>query len=98
MAPTNLSATLTSGASGVSGKTVTFKLNGTTVGTATTTSSGVATLSNASLAGINAGSYANGVSASFAGDTGFESEQCHELPDRQQEGADGQLHGGRQGL
>jgi YDG domain/Bacterial Ig-like domain (group 3) len=69
---TNLSATLTSGGSGVSGKTVTFKLNGTTVGTATTTSSGVATLSNASLAGINAGSYASGVSASFAGDSGFE--------------------------
>src|SRR3954447_11837235 len=48
-APTSVSATLTSGASGVSGRTITFKLNGTTVGTATTTNSGVATLSNASL-------------------------------------------------
>ena len=70
---TNLSATLTSGGSGVSGKTVTFKLNGTTVGAATTTTSGVATLSNASLAGIDAGSYEGGVSVSFAGDSGFES-------------------------
>jgi trimeric autotransporter adhesin len=70
---TTLSATLTSGGSGVGGKTVTFELNGTSVGSATTSSTGVATLFNASLAGINAGSYASGVSASFAGDTGFES-------------------------
>ena len=67
----NLSATLTAGASGLSGKTVTFSLNGTSVGPATTNSSGVATLSSASLAGINAGTYASGISASFAGDSGF---------------------------
>jgi large repetitive protein len=66
----NLSATLTVGASGVSGKTITFKLNGTTVGTGTTNASGVATLNGASLSGINAGSYPSGVSASFAGDSG----------------------------
>jgi hypothetical protein len=73
---TSLSANLTAGSAGVSGKTVTFKLNGTTIGTATTTGSGVATLSNASLAGINAGSYANGVSASFAGDSGYQSSSA----------------------
>ncbi|HET9757245.1 MAG TPA: PxKF domain-containing protein [Candidatus Limnocylindrales bacterium] len=69
----NLSATLTAGASGLSGKTVTFSLNGNSVGPATSNSSGVATLSNASLAGINAGTYASGISASFAGDSGFAS-------------------------
>ena len=74
--PTNLSATLTSGASGVSGKTITFKLNGTTLGTATTSASGLATLSSATLAGINAGSYANGVTAEFAGDSGFGSSNA----------------------
>ncbi len=69
----NLSATLnqTSGGAPVSGKTISFSLNGTTVGTATTNASGVATLSNASLSGINAGTYVNGVAASFAGDAGF---------------------------
>jgi hypothetical protein len=69
----NLSATLTSGASGVSGKTVDFKLNGTSVGSGTTNASGVATLSAVSLAGINAGSYTNGVTASFAGDSSYSS-------------------------
>jgi hypothetical protein len=67
----NLTATLTAGSSGVSGKTVTFSLNGTSVGSAATNSSGVATLSNASLAGISAGTYASGIGASFAGDSGF---------------------------
>ena len=73
----NLSATLTAG-SGVSGKTVTFSLNGTAVcggstGTTcpTTNGSGVATLNNVSLSGINAGTYATGVAASFAGDSTF---------------------------
>jgi YDG domain len=73
---TNLSATLTAGGSGVGGKSVTFKLNDTIVGTATTTSSGVASLANASLTGINAGSYASGVSASFAGDTSYSSSNA----------------------
>ncbi|HEX7175531.1 MAG TPA: kelch repeat-containing protein, partial [Pyrinomonadaceae bacterium] len=70
----NLSATLktpnASGA-GVSGKTISFTLNGNSVGSAITNASGVATLSNVSLAGINAGSYPAGVAASFAGDASF---------------------------
>jgi hypothetical protein len=52
----------------VSGKTIAFTLNGSSVGTATTNGSGVATLAGVSLAGINAGSYPTGVGASFAGD------------------------------
>ena len=75
----NLSATLkkTSDSSAVSGKTITFTLNGASVGTATTDASGVATKSNVSLSGINAGTYSpganSGVAASFAGDSGFQS-------------------------
>jgi hypothetical protein len=69
----NLSATLTAGASGVSGKIISFGLNGSAVGTATTNASGVASLTGASLAGINAGTYAAGVSASFAGDSSYSS-------------------------
>ena len=69
----NLSATLTSGASGVSGKTISFTLNGGAAGTATTNSSGVATVTGASLSGINANTYPGGVAASFAGDSSFSS-------------------------
>ena len=50
--------------------TITFTLNGNTVGTANTNASGVATLLSASLlspAKINAGTYPTGVGASFAG-------------------------------
>ena len=65
-----LTATLTSGGSGLSGKTVSFTLNGSGVGNATTNASGVATLSGISLSGINAGSHTNAVGASFAGETG----------------------------
>jgi hypothetical protein len=68
----NLTATLTSGASGLSGKTIAFTLNGTSVGSATTNSSGVATLNNASLSGINAGTYATGVGASFGASGGYQ--------------------------
>lgn len=67
----NLSATLTDGASPVSGKTIDFTLNGNSVGSGVTDASGVATLNNASLSGIDAGSYATGVGASFAGDSTF---------------------------
>jgi hypothetical protein len=71
---TTLTATLTS-ASGntppVPGKTITFTLNGNSVGPATTDANGVATLSNVSLSGINAGPYPSGVYASFAGDSSF---------------------------
>ena len=67
-----LSATLTAGGSGVSGKTISFTLNGTSVGSATTNASGVATLASpSSLSGINAGSYPAGVAASFAGDASY---------------------------
>ncbi|HEX4773408.1 MAG TPA: MBG domain-containing protein [Bryobacteraceae bacterium] len=68
---TTLSATLTSGSSPVSGKPVTFTLNGTSAGTGTTNTSGVATLSNVSFSGIGAGTYNGGIGASFAGDAGF---------------------------
>ncbi|MBV8857388.1 MAG: carboxypeptidase regulatory-like domain-containing protein [Acidobacteria bacterium] len=66
-----LSATLTSAAGPVAGKSVDFTLNGSPAGTATTDASGVATLPNASLAGINAGSYPAGVGASFAQGGGY---------------------------
>ncbi|HEV8590312.1 MAG TPA: kelch repeat-containing protein, partial [Pyrinomonadaceae bacterium] len=72
----NLSATLTktSDSSAVSGESISFTLNGISVGSASTNGSGVATLSSVSLTGINAGTYnppSNGVSASFAGDSSF---------------------------
>jgi hypothetical protein len=67
----NLSATLTDGVSPLSGLTISFALNGNNVATAVTDGSGVATLLNASLAGINANTYASGVSAKFAGDSTF---------------------------
>src|SRR5204863_2754383 len=69
---TSLSATLTSSGSPVSGETVSFTLNGSSVGSSSTNGSGVATLSGVSLAGINAGSYPAAVSASFAGDPSFD--------------------------
>ena len=75
---TTLSATLTSGGSGVNDKTISFSLHGGGVVTATTNSSGVATLSGVSLSGINVGTYLAsdsppGVSASFASDGGYSS-------------------------
>lgn len=66
-----LSARLTAGSNNVIGKTVNFTLNGVNKGSATTDTSGVASLSGVSLAGINAGTYANSISASFAGDSGY---------------------------
>ncbi|MBV9927595.1 MAG: carboxypeptidase regulatory-like domain-containing protein [Acidobacteria bacterium] len=66
-----LSATLTSAAGPVNGKSIAFTLNGSPAGTATTDASGVATLPNVSLAGINAGSYPAGVGASFAQGGGY---------------------------
>jgi hypothetical protein len=71
----DLSATLTSGTNLVSGKSISFKLNGVAAcgitgkpDCPTTNPSGVAELTGASLTGINATTYPNGVSASFAGD------------------------------
>ncbi len=70
---TTLSATLTktSDSTFVSGKTINFTLNSASVGSATTDGSGVATLSGISLSGINVGTYAGYVGASFAGDTSY---------------------------
>jgi len=66
-----VSATLTAGSAGVSGRSIAFTLNGGLVGSALTNASGLATLSGASLTGIGAGSYPTGVGASFAGDGSF---------------------------
>jgi len=68
---TTLSATLTSSGTGVSGKSISFTLNGNSVGSASTNASGIATLANVSLAGINVGAYPSGVGASFVGDGSF---------------------------
>src|SRR5437667_1011207 len=71
---TDLSATLTASGSGspLSGKTVSFTLNGTAKGSSTTDGNGVATLTGVSLAGINAGTYSTGVGASFAADATYD--------------------------
>jgi hypothetical protein len=68
-----LTATLTSGGSPLAGKPVVFKLNGNNFpgNSATTGAGGVATIQNVSLAGLNAGIYANGVSAKFASDAAY---------------------------
>ena len=73
---TSFTATLSSGGTPLSGKTVTFTVNGSPVcGVApacpTTNASGIATLSNVNLPGINAGTFAGAVRASFAGDANF---------------------------
>jgi len=65
----NLSATLTSQGSPLSGKTINFTLNGNPVGSAITNGSGVATKTGVSLSGIYPGLYPSGVGASFAGDS-----------------------------
>lgn len=71
---TTLSATLKDGNNNpLSGKTISFTLNGNTFtgNTAVTNASGIATLTGVSLSGINAGTYATGVGASFAGAAPF---------------------------
>ncbi|HXF85766.1 MAG TPA: YDG domain-containing protein [Anaerolineales bacterium] len=67
--PVTLSATLESDGSPLSGKTINFTLNGSSVGSAVTDSSGIATLN--SVLAINVGVYPAGVSASFAGDSSY---------------------------
>jgi 6-phosphogluconolactonase (cycloisomerase 2 family) len=64
---TTLSATLTTPTGPLAGKTVSFSLNGTSIGSAVTDATGLASVP-ASLVGIAAGSYPAGVTASFAGD------------------------------
>jgi hypothetical protein len=65
----DLSATLTAGGTGLSGKMIDFTLNGSSVGSAVTGPDGTARLSNVALTGIGPGNYPGGVAASFAGDT-----------------------------
>ncbi|MDQ3889547.1 MAG: MBG domain-containing protein [Actinomycetota bacterium] len=66
-----LSATVKAGASAVSGASVAFTLNGNSVGSAQTDTSGVATLTNVSLSGIGAGTHTNAVDASFGGNASY---------------------------
>src|SRR5436190_8747620 len=68
-----LTATLKTGQTPLSGKTISFTLGGTAVGSAATDSAGVASLSGVSLSGFNAGISNGAVGAAFAGDTGFSS-------------------------
>jgi probable HAF family extracellular repeat protein len=75
-----LTATLTSGCSPLSGKTISFTVSASSVcggggqpACPTTNASGIATLSGVSLSGINAGSYPSAVGASFAGDSSYAS-------------------------
>jgi hypothetical protein len=70
---TTLAATLTSGGSPLAGKPVVFKLNGVNFpgNTATTGVDGVATIPNVSLAGLNAGTYVNYITAKFAPDSSY---------------------------
>jgi ribosomal protein L18E len=69
----NLSATLTSNSSPVSGKSISFTLNGNAAGSGVTDGSGVATVTVNPLCGssYNAGLYSSGVAASFAGDGSY---------------------------
>jgi trimeric autotransporter adhesin len=60
------STALSSNGAAVSGKVVSFVLDGRTVGAATTDAKGIATLSGVDLAGLDAGTY--GIEARFAGD------------------------------
>src|SRR5262245_136599 len=60
----------------LSNRTIFFALNGVAVGSATTNSNGVATLNNVSLAGINASTYANAITASFAGGNNLNAAQA----------------------
>jgi Bacterial Ig-like domain (group 3)/Calx-beta domain/MBG domain len=64
----SLKATLSATGASLAGKSIKFSLNGTSVGTALTDADGLAVLNNVSLGGINAGTYATGISAEFAGD------------------------------
>ncbi len=67
----DLSATLTSAGNAVSGESISFSLNGNSVGSAVTNASGIATLTAVSLSGLAAGSYPGAVAASFAGDSAY---------------------------
>jgi len=66
---TTLAAILTSGSTPLANKSISFSLNGSSVGTALTNAKGVATLTNISLVGLNAGTYSSIIAATFAGDS-----------------------------
>ena len=66
---TALAATLTENGLAVANEPIRFTLNGTSVGTATTNSSGIATLAGVSLARIHAGSYSTALAAAYLGDS-----------------------------
>jgi hypothetical protein len=71
--PATLTAKLTSGTTGVAGKTIVFSLNGIVLGSsAVTDSTGVATLTDVKTGGRGAGVYPGIVSAAFSGDAGYE--------------------------
>ena len=70
---TTTMATLTASGSPVANETISFSLDGISLGTATTNASGVATLNGISLSGYNAGTYTSYLVASFAGDTNYAS-------------------------
>lgn len=65
---TSLSATLSSGIAGLANGKVEFALNGTSAGSQNSNNAGVAGVSGVSVAGINAGSHPNYVSATYRGD------------------------------
>ena len=69
---TTLTAILTSGNTPLANKSISFNLNGISVGTATTNPKGIAILTNVSLAGLNAGTYSSGIAATFAGDSTYQ--------------------------
>lgn len=69
-----LTAKVISAGIALSGKSVSFTLNGNAVGSSTTDSNGFATVTGISLSGANAGTYSNAVGASFTGDANFSSK------------------------
>ncbi|MGE5353298.1 MAG: Ig-like domain repeat protein [Acidobacteriota bacterium] len=68
-----LEATLTSGEYTLTGRTISFKLNGAFVGNASTGTNGVATLQGVSLSAINAGTYNGIIEAYFAASGNYSS-------------------------
>ncbi|MCU7494114.1 MAG: T9SS type A sorting domain-containing protein [Ignavibacteria bacterium] len=69
----DLSAALSSLGAPLSGRTLSFKLNGKEVGSALTGSNGIAILQGVSLSGIDAGFYSNIIVASFAASGNYNS-------------------------
>ncbi|MBI2828240.1 MAG: Ig-like domain repeat protein, partial [Acidobacteria bacterium] len=70
-ATVTLSATLTLEGAPLGGKTITFWISGSDVGSVVTDATGVATLTGASLLGLGAGSYPDIIEAIFAGDANY---------------------------